>query len=423
MSSTRASKATKPKINYHRLSLGDSQLFELDALLTRDQNANHQTGQSPQSSSTYTDRRLTTPQFVSALTGIWSLIGETESSCTTQNSKSNGTSNRDDPVCFSRDRQGHILSPFYAATPSGLISQNCSSTPKLIYEDLSSVKKMLMLTPFSSVVAASSTWRRMCLVNKVEGGHFLQFANLYCMQCERTGKVATFEISERSLSKETYSASTNMAIRNDNYSSQPRSMPAELCTIPNEETNTTHDCESSLHNTKSNLEIFQEDTVLSVCSVQQMEIVEEAQLSSKACKEVQLHALTCTPSLVDDAVVDSTNADRNDYVDDVYKEHSVGKCSRELQVTFQHQCDSTVTVNRHAVAGALSGSVVSISFHPVDTVKTLIQANRSGQSSFYHTLRHILIEKGKFNGNSIQKLSFVSVYSCTLRNVNYHIIF
>jgi hypothetical protein len=130
---------------------------------------------------------------VSALTGIWSLIGEPESSCTTQRSKSNGTSSGDDPVCFSRDRQGHLLTPFYAATSSGLISQNCCSTPKPVYEDLSSVKKTLMLTPFSSAVGVSSIWRHMCSINKFGGGRFLQFGNMYCMQTERTAS----ETSER----------------------------------------------------------------------------------------------------------------------------------------------------------------------------------------------------------------------------------
>jgi hypothetical protein len=99
-----------------------------------------------------------------------------------------------------------------------------------------------------------------------------------------------------------------------------------------------------------------------------MEVVKEAQLSSKTCTEVQLHEMNdMHTSLMDDAVVDSTNADQYAYGDDMHKEHSIDKCSRELQVTFQHRCDNAVTVNRHAVAGALAGSGVNISLHPVDT--------------------------------------------------------
>lgn len=379
MSSTRASKAAKSSINYHRLPLGDSQLFGPDALLTKDNGGIHQSRQSPQSGSTYTDTRLTTPQFVSALTGIWSLIGESESSCTTQRSKSHGTSSREDPVCFIRDRQGHISTPSCAASSSGLTSPDCSSTPKQIYEHLNSVKKTLMLAPFSSVVGASSMWRHKCSVNKVGGANLLQFGNMYCMQTERRGTFGTSESSQRSLSRESDAASTNIAIRNDNCFSQPRSMSAELCASSNEEAYTEHDSESSMHDTKSNLEIFGEDTGSSVYSVQQTEIVKEArmmpgnQISREACTDVQLDT-TCTPSLVDNAVVHSGNVDQYAYGNDMYKQHSLGKCSHELQATVQHQYDGTFTVNRHAVAGALAGLVVSVSLHPVDTVKTLIQA-------------------------------------------------
>ncbi|TVU28790.1 hypothetical protein EJB05_20323 [Eragrostis curvula] len=399
MSSTRASKAAKSTINYHRISLGDSQLFGPDALLTKVHDASHQSRQSPQSGSTNADRILTTPQFVSALTGIWSLIGDPESSCTTQRSNSHGASSREDPVCFSRDQQGHILTPFCAASSSGLISQNCSSTPKTIYEDLSSVKKMLMLTSFSSVVGASPTWRPMYSINKVGVAQFLQFGNTYSMQTERT-EFGTSGSSERSLSTETFASSTNMSVRNDNYSSQSRSVPAELCTIANEEAGDAHDCESSVHDTKSSLEIFQADTKMSACSIQQVETVKEArimagnQISSKACTEVHLDDLTCTSCLVDNSVVDATNADQYAYGDDMNKQQSVDRRSTELQATFWHRFDGPVTMNRHAVAGALAGTAVSVSLHPVDTVKTLIQANSSSQSSFYHTLRHILVERG-----------------------------
>lgn len=396
MSSSRASKAAKSSINYHQLALGDNQLFGPDALLTKDNDADHQPRQSPQSGRTYTDTRLTTPEFVSALTGIWSLIGESESSCTTQRSKIHGTSTREDTVCFSRIDKD---TPLCAATSSGLVSENCSSTPKLIYEDLNSVKKTLMMASFTSVGGASSTWRHKCSVNEIGGAHFLQFGNMYCMQTVRMGKIGPSESSKRNLSRETY-APTDMAVRNDDSSSQPRSIPAELCTSSNGEAYTAHGCESSLHDNISNLEIFQEDTELSVYSVHQKETIKEArimpgnQISNEACTKVQLHELTCPPSLVDNAVVNSTNADQYAYGDYMYEQHSVDKCSHELRRTFQHRYDGAFAVNRHAVAGALAGSVVSVSLHPVDTVKTLIQANSSGQSSFYHTLRRILVERG-----------------------------
>ncbi|KAF8768689.1 hypothetical protein HU200_007243 [Digitaria exilis] len=402
MSSTRrASKAAKSTINYHRLSLDEHQLFEPDALITKDRDANHQTRQNPQSGRTYTDRRLTTPQFVSALAGIWNLVGHPESSGTTQRSESHGIPSWDDPVCFSRDQQGPILKPWCVESSVDLRSQNCLSTPKSIYEDLSSVKKMLMLTSFSSIFGASSTWRHVYSINKIRGAQYLQCENIYSTQTETTENIVTSQSSKSSMCEETYAASTNMDITDDNYSSQIRSTPAGLCTSSNEEANTTHDCESSLHDTESNLESLHEDPNFSASSVHQMENAKGArimpgnQISGKACTDAQVDTLTHMSCLVsDDAVLDPANADQQAYLDDMCLQHSLDKVSRECKPTFEHRFDGSVTMNRHAVAGALAGTAVSVSLHPVDTVKTIIQANSSGQSSFYHTLRRTLVERG-----------------------------
>ncbi|PAN07476.1 hypothetical protein PAHAL_1G339000 [Panicum hallii] len=401
MSSTRrASKAAKSKINYHRLSLDEHQLFEPDALVTKDRDANHQLSQSPQSGRTYTDRRLTTPQFVSALTGIWNLVGHPESSSTTQRSDSHGISSREDPVCFSRDQQRHILTPSCVENSSGLSSRSCLSTPKSDYEDLNSVKKMLMLTSFSNIFGVSSTWRHMHSINKIGGAQYLQCANVYSMQTKKTEEIGTSESSKRSMCEETYAASTNMDITDDDYSSQTRSTPTELCTSSIEEASTTHDCESSLHDTESNLEIFHEDPNFSASSVHHMEIAKEArimagnQISSKACTDSQVDTLTRSCLVGDNVVLDPANADEYAYADGIYLQHSVDKCSHERQPTFEHRFDGAVTINRHAVAGALAGTAVSVSLHPVDTVKTIIQANSCGQSSFNQTLRRTLVERG-----------------------------
>jgi hypothetical protein len=276
------------------------------------------------------------------------------------------------------------------------------STPKEIYEDLISIKKkMLTLTPFNSVVGASSTWRHMHSTNKVGGAHYLQFATIYSMQTEKREKIGASQNSKRSMCEETRAGSNNMDIRDDSYSNQTRSTPNELFTISNEEASSAHDCESSRHNTECNLENFQEDSIFLACPVHEMEIAKEVrilpgnQVFSEACTDVQLDESKHMSCLVGDAVVlNSANADECDCTDDVCLRLSVDKCSQELQPTFQHQFDGAVTVNRHAVAGALAGTAVSVSLHPIDTVKTIIQANSCGQSSVYHTLRRTLVERG-----------------------------
>ena len=299
-STRRASKAAKSTINYHRFSLDEHHLFEPDALITKERDANHQSSQSSQSCRTYACRRLTTPQFVSALAGIWNLVGQPESSGTTQRSEIHGTSSREDHVCFSRDQQGNILTPCYVESSSGLRSQNCLSTPKKIYEDLISVKKMLMLTPFNSVIGASSTWRHMS-ANKVGGAHYLHCGNIYSMLTE---KIGTSQSSKRSMCEETYACSTNMDIRDDSYLNQTRSTPDELFTISNEEASSTHDRESSQHNTECNLEIFQEENIFLACPVHEMEIGKDTrimpgnQIFSKACTDVQLDKKKLKPVLI-----------------------------------------------------------------------------------------------------------------------------
>jgi hypothetical protein len=385
-SNCRASKARNSTVNYRRLPLDEHHLYNPDAFLSKDRCANQQS-QSTESGSRHIDRRLTTPQLASALTGIWNLVRQPESSCTDQRSESYGILHKEDPVCFSRDQEGHTLTSRCAESSTGLGSQNSLPTPKSIHEELSSVKKMLMLTSSRNIFAVSSTWKHAHLTSKVGIIHVLQCQNLCPMQSEKIG---------------TYAASSNVGIngdecleRDDNYRCQTRNMPTEQCTSSNEEANITRACQSSLHDAKPNIDVSR-DSNSSACSVQQMEICEEGRIMleqhiSSTCEHIQLQDLTCT--LAGAAVVPS-NADQNGYAEYMSQQYSAGKCSPEFESSFQHRFHGAITANKHAVAGAVAGTVVSISLHPVDTVKTIIQANSSGQNSFYHILRRTLVERG-----------------------------
>ncbi|KAK1267162.1 hypothetical protein QJS04_geneDACA000403 [Acorus gramineus] len=50
--------------------------------------------------------------------------------------------------------------------------------------------------------------------------------------------------------------------------------------------------------------------------------------------------------------------------------------------------------NRHAISGALAGTFVSLCLHPVDTVKTVIQASKMEQKSAFHIFKRIVSERG-----------------------------
>jgi len=70
-------------------------------------------------------------------------------------------------------------------------------------------------------------------------------------------------------------------------------------------------------------------------------------------------------------------------------------CSTRHWLTMQDKLQLAFAENKHALAGALAGTLVSLCLHPVDTLKTVIQANVSGQKSTYHILRTIISERGK----------------------------
>uniref|UniRef100_A0ACD5YXA3 Uncharacterized protein n=1 Tax=Avena sativa TaxID=4498 RepID=A0ACD5YXA3_AVESA len=383
MSSNRsASKARKSTINYHRLSLDEHQLLSPDAFLSKDHSPGHQS-QSTHSGSRYTDRRLTTPQLASALAGIWNVVCQPDSSGTDKRSESYGILHKEDPVCFSRGREGHTLASCCAESSTGLSSQTSLSATQSIHEELSSVKKMLMLTSCNNIFGVSSTWRYEHLTSKLGNKH----QNICHMQTEKVG---------------TSAASSNMDInednclrKDDNYWCQTRNMPTEQCTSSSEETNIMHACQSSVHEAKSNVDVSVEYSISSACSSQEIAIGNEERITLEqhipsTCEDIQLQDSTHT--LVGDAVV-PPNADQYAY-GEYMSQDSLDKCSSGFESSFQHRFHGAIAANKHAVAGAVAGTVVSISLHPVDTVKTIIQANSSGQSSFYHILRRTLVERG-----------------------------
>lgn len=385
MSSNRtASKARKSTINYHRLPLDKHQLLDPDAFLSKDRGANQ--SQSTQSGSRHTDRLFTTPQFVSALTGIWDLVAHPESSGTTdQRSVSEEILHKEDPVCVARDRKGHALTSCTESS-TGLNSQTCLSTPKSIHEDLRLLKKILMLTSRSNMIGASATWRHMRLTSKLGNMHY---QNICSMQTEKLGACATsssMDIKEDGPFR-----------RGDHCCSQTGDMPAEQSTSSSEEDNITYACENSLHDDKLNAKISREYSNMPACSSEQVckeaRIMLENQISS-TCEHIRPEGLTCTSCVVGDAIVNPPNVNQHTYGEDMSQQHFVDKRLSEFESSLGHRFHGAVDANKHAAAGAIAGTVVSISLHPVDTVKTIIQANSSGQSSFYHIIRHTLVERG-----------------------------
>ncbi|XP_042511769.1 mitoferrin isoform X2 [Macadamia integrifolia] len=66
----------------------------------------------------------------------------------------------------------------------------------------------------------------------------------------------------------------------------------------------------------------------------------------------------------------------------------------ELSSSVQEKPVSAVASQKHAFAGALAGTVVSLCLHPVDTIKTVIQSCGTDQKSLSHVVRSIISERG-----------------------------
>ena len=89
---------------------------------------------------------------------------------------------------------------------------------------------------------------------------------------------------------------------------------------------------------------------------------------------------TLLPTIIHQNVVDSNNENKTSDIP-AKPEKQKGYMKPSLS---QH----------NAVAGAMAGTCVSICLHPIDTVKTVIQAQTFGQRSLLHTVFNITSNRG-----------------------------
>ncbi|KAJ4956394.1 hypothetical protein NE237_013177 [Protea cynaroides] len=68
--------------------------------------------------------------------------------------------------------------------------------------------------------------------------------------------------------------------------------------------------------------------------------------------------------------------------------------TQELSSSMPKKSASAIANQRHALAGALAGTCVSLCLHPVDTIKTVIQSCVTDQKSLSHVVRLIISERG-----------------------------
>ncbi|XP_074585379.1 uncharacterized protein LOC141841150 [Curcuma longa] len=116
------------------------------------------------------------------------------------------------------------------------------------------------------------------------------------------------------------------------------------------------------------------------------------------CKHDQCQqALSVTSSFAENSGELRTSKDCN-----IHKSYSSsspdllfeGQCSQNNSFKLQDKLQMALMKNKHAIAGALAGTTVSLCLHPIDTIKTIIQADGISQKSIYCTFRKIILEKG-----------------------------
>uniref|UniRef100_A0A1D1ZJ29 Protein MITOFERRINLIKE 1, chloroplastic n=1 Tax=Anthurium amnicola TaxID=1678845 RepID=A0A1D1ZJ29_9ARAE len=70
------------------------------------------------------------------------------------------------------------------------------------------------------------------------------------------------------------------------------------------------------------------------------------------------------------------------------------KCPPNLWVSVQNKIEVAFAKGKHGLAGGLAGIFVSLCLHPIDTVKTVIQAHGVDQKPIFHTIESIISERG-----------------------------
>ncbi|PIA49425.1 hypothetical protein AQUCO_01300322v1 [Aquilegia coerulea] len=77
------------------------------------------------------------------------------------------------------------------------------------------------------------------------------------------------------------------------------------------------------------------------------------------------------------------------------KEHAFEDVpSKELCSVTRDNSKYAVPNKRHGLAGALSGTFVSLCLHPVDTIKTVTQSQCMAEKSIFHVVRSIISDRG-----------------------------
>ncbi|ONK71853.1 uncharacterized protein A4U43_C04F13060 [Asparagus officinalis] len=398
-SQRRPSKNSKSSIRYWWIPL-DAQSFKPDTAFANEdvhlQSKSHAKG-CKQPETKYSSTKVSTLQFVSAIASVWDCIGQPAVFQTKSSLKYSEIFPKGNIVCCSDSSTHRVTSVDGGRNQNDLSSKSCfSSSAKSNFEDLKAIKRMLCFASCNrnlnnlTVLSGSLSSVDSSRLNKVtstgisddpthEYGSIITKPRLGLNDRGKLTRNVCHETEEShitekkiSLAASTLSTENNSAKEAEESSNGQNVNSVDNVFHPTNSLYTTYLLQSPpVANTNETI-VISTSPCFSIPSSSSCVAVESLGEHS-TCKDQASNEKH--KSLVGEVVLDED-------------------CSTRNGLSIQYKLQHVFAKNKHALAGALAGTLVSLCLFPMDTVKTVIQAQGTGQKSSCDILRTIISERG-----------------------------
>lgn len=420
-SQRRPSKSNRSSIRYWWVPV-DVQSFDTNTFFLKEDVSISCAKSNSQSETKAHGNSVSTSKFVSVVAGIWDCVGQPAIFHTNGSLKYDDIRQKDNIICYSDgQRKQKPGSANEESVRNNLTTSSCfSSSVKSNFEDLKTIKKRLLFASCNRNVSKSF----ICTNVKVSDCHLP-------VDSYGINEVASLEVSNdvanpyenttrKPGSKVLTEATCNGPDGTDeNCIITERNSLTELSSSQSEGGNVTTECENVSNGNVVNLveNVLQtHGSLYSTHTLQPLKTTKEVIVvlrnpNSGLHYDCNIDLLTSTDCTLEQhqqetdsscSVIESSrevSASKDPNVHDSWKKlHDMLIYEQESSVkhwlSMQEKVQNAFAKNRHAIAGALAGTLVSLCLHPVDTVKTVIQANGIGQKSSYHIVKRIISDKG-----------------------------
>ncbi|THU45566.1 hypothetical protein C4D60_Mb02t19340 [Musa balbisiana] len=358
-------------------------------------------------------QRVSTSEFISAVAGIWDHVADPAVFYSDESLKYHNIHQKENIICYVDRQRNHkpatAKSESFCYGPKSLSSS--SSAVRSNFEELKWIKKQLLLPACNRYVGHSFISKHVWL----SGFHPHVGNDKMSWRMTPTVKAKLYErINENSALEDLKDVTDHSSI------GKGKKTPVQISASQDKGNYVIAECndtssDHSLNTVEKDLQI--QGSHCSTYSLMPMTIRKEAVVGLRNY-DSNLHlgynfdfltSTDCTCGQCQQAIrVVSSSPTEVSEVLSIPSDHNIHKNDksfpRELLYEQQSTLNDWITVqdklkkvfakNRHAIAGALAGIMVSLCLHPVDTVKTIIQADGMVQKSAYCTLKRIISEKG-----------------------------